>query len=96
MDKNDPNWRAAFYDELARWKAKSYADLRAAFSGDSNISYERDGADGYQVEVELLENQPDYLHVMVSVCAPRHGLVCRPICESFIRHADGPGSRSPS
>lgn len=87
MDKTDPNWRAAFDDEIAAWKARSYADLRAALSDE--ITYDREGPGGpYQVEVQLLENRPDYLHVLVSVCAP-HGFICRPLSTSFIRYADG-------
>jgi hypothetical protein len=95
MDKTDPNWRAAFNDEIAAWKAKSYADLRAALSDEitydhaDEITYDHEGPGGpYQVEVQLLENRPDYVHVLVSVCAP-HGLVCRSISESVIRYADG-------
>ncbi len=92
--RTDPNWRAVFEEELAKWKAKSYAELRAALSDDSDrtsccVNYDREGPGGpYQVEVQSLESRPDYLHVLVSVCAP-HGLVCRPLSESFIRHADG-------
>ena len=93
-DQSDPDWRAIFDDELARWKAKSYADLRVALSdviaqNTCCVHYDREGPGGpYQVEVQPLENRPDYVHVMVAVCAP-HGLVCRPLSESFIRYADG-------
>ena len=86
-DRSDPDWCAIAGDEFARWKARSYADLRAALS--DVVAYDREGPGGpYQVEVQLLENRPDYVHVLVAVCAP-HGLVCRPLSESFIRHADG-------
>ena len=86
-DRSDPDWCAIAGDEFARWKARSYADLRAALS--DVVAYDREGPGGpYQVEVQLLENRPDYVHVLVAVCAPL-GLVCRPLSESFIRHADG-------
>lgn len=86
-DRSDPDWCAIAAQEFARWKARSYADLRAVLS--DVVAYAREGAGGpYQVEVQLLENRPDYVHVLVSVCAP-HGLVCRPLSESFIRYADG-------
>ena len=86
-DRSDPNWGAIADDEVARWKARSYADLRAALS--DVVAYDREGPGGpYQVEVELLEYRPEYVHVAVSVCAP-HGFVCHPLSASFIRYADG-------
>jgi hypothetical protein len=89
LDQSDPNWRAVFSDELARWKAKSYADLRVALSDVCCVCYDREGPGGpYQVEVQLLENRPDYVHVMFGVCGP-HGWLCRPLSTSFIRYADG-------
>ena len=85
--RSDPDWRAVADDELARWKARSYADLRAALS--DVVAYVREAPGGpYQVEVQLIENRPDYVHVLVDVCAP-HGLLCRPLSESLIRYADG-------
>jgi len=85
--RSDQHLRAVGADELARWKARSYADLRAALS--DVVAYAREGPGGpYQIEVQLLENRPDYVHVLVDVCAP-HGFVCRPLSQSFIRYADG-------
>jgi len=90
-DRSDPGWRAVLGDEFARWKARSYPEIRAALSEQAN--YERDGPGGpYQIEVQLLENRASHVHVLVSVCAPRShwfGLVCRPLSESFIRYSDG-------
>jgi hypothetical protein len=89
--RSDPDWRAAFADELARWKTRSYAELRTALS--DVVAYERDGPGGpYQIEAQLLENRAEYVHVLVSVCAPgshRFGLICRPLSGSFIRYSDG-------
>ena len=85
-DRSDPDWRAAFTEELARWEQKSYAELRAALS--DVVGYERAGPVGpYQVEVQLLEDLPEYVHVAVDVCAP-HGFLCVPISGSFIRYSD--------
>lgn len=86
----DPTWRAIYESELAVWTARSYEDLRAALSGVCCVCYERPQAgDDHQVEVQLLENRPDYVHVMFSVCGPR-GWVRAPILStSFIRYADG-------
>ena len=89
--RSDPDWRAVLADELAGWKVRSYAELRAALS--DHVGYEREKPGGpYQVEAQLLENRADYVHVLVSVCAPgshRFGLICRPLAESFIRYSDG-------
>ncbi len=86
-DRSDPDWLRVAADEVARWKAKSYADLRAALS--DVVAYDREEPGGpYQIEVQLLEDRADYVHVLVSVCAP-HGFVCVPLSESFIRYADG-------
>ena len=90
-DRSDPDWRAVFADELARWKARSYAELQTALSDD--VAYEREGPGGsYQIEAQLLENRAEYVHVLVSVCAPgshRFGLICSPLSETFICHSDG-------
>jgi hypothetical protein len=89
-DRSDPDWRAIFADEVARWKARSYAELRAVLS--DGVAYEREGPGGtYQIEMQLLEDRADYVHVLVSVCAPGShvfGLICRPLSESFIRYSD--------
>jgi hypothetical protein len=88
----DPDWRAVFDDEVAQWKAKSYADLREALSAviAKNvccINYAREGPGGsYQVEVQPLENTPDYLHVLVSVCGPTGW---GELSTDFIRYAEG-------
>ena len=88
-DQPDPHWRALFNDELATWKAKSYADLRAVLSGGCCVCYDREESGGlYQVEVQLLENRPDYVHVMFEVCGPR-GWLAPTLSTSFIRYADG-------
>jgi len=74
--------------EVDKWSAKSYEalgkDLRA---GD----YERceEGAE-YHVEVSLLENCIDYVHVMVAVCSDKAGWSCfHPLSTSFLVYRDG-------
>jgi hypothetical protein len=47
-------------------------------------NYVRGPDDLYQVEVRPLEDQPDYLHVLVYVSAPYDA-----VNRSFIRYADG-------
>src|SRR5438309_10127125 len=78
-DRSAADWCAIAGDEFARWKARSYADLRAALS--DVVAYDRDGPGApYQVEVQLLENRHDYVHVPSYVCAPP-AMVCRPLAE---------------
>ena len=90
-EQADP-WRAIFADELRKWQAKSYDDLRAALldvveGSDCCVNYEREEPGGtYQVEVQPLENLPEYLHVLVSVSEPTGW---RSLSYDFIRHADG-------
>jgi hypothetical protein len=76
QDQPDLDWRAIYDEELTRWKAKSYGELQAASSeviaqNTCCVHYEREGQGGtYQVEVQALENEPDYFHVLVSVSEP--------------------------
>ena len=92
ISKSDPNWRAIFEEEYASWTTKSYEDLRVALAGvisgeECCVHYDREGPGGtYQVEVQPVENQPDYLHVLVFVSEPSGW---RSLSNSFIRHADG-------
>lgn len=89
--QSDP-WRVIFAEELRKWQAKSYDDLRAALLGvvegrDCCVNYEREGPGGpYQVQVLPLEHLPEYFHVMVDVCAYGRG---GSISYDFIRYADG-------
>lgn len=51
------------------------------------VHYEREGPGGsYQVEVQPLEDRPDYLHVLVCVFEPTGWASLH---EDFIRRADG-------
>ena len=92
IKKSAPSWRAIFDEEYAAWTEKSYGDLRVALSDvivqkSCCVHYDRDGPGGtYQVEVQPLENRPDYLHVLVSVSEPSGW---RSLSHSFIRYADG-------
>jgi hypothetical protein len=87
--QTDPIWRAVANEEYAVWAAKSYEDLRTVLSAVGCVCYDRDEAgNSYQVEVQLLENRPDYVHVMFAVCSPQ-GWAAPTIQTSFIRYADG-------
>lgn len=80
---------ATLRDEYAAWTAKSYDELRETLADviaeeTCCRHYSRGPDDLYQVQVQPLENRPDYLHVFVSVSGPHGGM-----SRSFIRYADG-------
>ncbi len=74
--------------ELARWSAKSYEVLRQELR-EGNHTQAEAGAE-YHLEVDLLENREDYVHVTVSVCSERVGWSCiQPLSTSFLVFRDG-------
>jgi hypothetical protein len=77
------NWQAVLDIEMKRWSGLSCEQLVAQLS--EAQSYEIVvGPNKYQVEVELLENTEEYLHVMVAV---DDGVLPRsiaPLTNSFI------------
>jgi hypothetical protein len=77
--------------ELEIWDKKTYSELLAI---EYPHTYERgvDGApDWYQVEVDLLEHNDDYVHVLVSVDDGGWSAFC-PTSYSLIAYADGRSS----
>ena len=64
--KRREKWRPVLDQEINRWSQKSYDELRAELSDIHNYEIEFESK-AYQVEVELLENTPDYVHVDVRV-----------------------------
>jgi hypothetical protein len=76
-------WRKVLDLEVKRWSAMSAGQLIAALSEGQAYELELD-AKTYQVEVELLQNTGEYVHVMVGVddgSLPRSIL---PVTASFI------------
>lgn len=74
--------------EIDQWSAKSYQSLRQELKeGPYNKA---DSEDEYHVEVDLLENRDDYVHVTVGVCSERVPWSCIfPLCRSFLVYRDG-------
>lgn len=58
--------REALRREVAAWSAKPYDALVAELPEVAAYEAKLDGED-YQVEVQLIEHTPGYLHVMVAV-----------------------------
>ena len=59
-------WRRVLDNEVARWSDKAYDDLRAELKDHIHYQVEFESVT-HQVEVELLEDTPSYVHVIVSV-----------------------------
>ena len=72
-------------DELSR---RSYARLVDDLS--DVLAYERGGGASYhQFEVQMIEHEPDYVHILVSVDDGGFLRSFSPITRSFIVHRDG-------
>ena len=83
-------WKAVLAQEVARWSALTADELSAQSGGDCWDCYivEMSGEE-YQVEVELLEDTADYVHVLVAVDDGTLPDSIKPECESFIRRRQG-------
>src|SRR5262249_10065118 len=78
-------WQAALDAEIKRWSEKSCEQLRLELLGLQVYEVEFD-SEQHQVEVELLESTPDYLHISISVDDGSLPASLRPTTGSFIRH----------
>jgi hypothetical protein len=77
-------WRRVLDAEVARWSAMSCEQLLSALQDLQAYEMEWDSRP-YQVEVQLLENTPEYLHVMVAVDDGSLPASIVPLTQSFIR-----------
>jgi len=59
-------WKRVLHAETERWSTKSCDQLIAELRETRNYEVLFD-SNKYQVEVELLENKPEYVHVMLAV-----------------------------
>jgi hypothetical protein len=74
--------------ELSEWSAKPYGTLREELRQGYNA--ERTAEFEYHVEVDLVENRDDYVHVNVAVCSPAAPWSCyHPLSKSFLVYRDG-------
>jgi hypothetical protein len=79
MSASRDRLQAVLDDELRRWQAKSYDELIAL---DDPLGYELEG--GFQVEVNVLERMPEYVHVGVAVDDGTFLRSCVPLTSSVI------------
>ncbi len=73
--------------EVGKWSAKPFGTLKQELrSGYENAG---EGLE-YHVEVQLLENRKDYIHVSVAVCSERVRWSCfHPLSTSFLVYPNG-------
>jgi hypothetical protein len=73
--------------EVEKCSAKSYETLRSELK---DVYARCEEGEPYHVEVQLLEDRSDYVHVGVAVCSEEVGWSCfSPLSQSFIVYRDG-------
>ena len=74
--------------ETSNWSQKSFANLIKELT--DVVAYERGSeADFHQFEVQMIEHEPDYVHVIVSIDDGSFVRFCAPLSRGFIVHRDG-------
>ena len=76
-------WRPVLEAEMKRWSEMSCAELVSALT-DVNAYEVEFQSEKYQVEVQLLENTDEYIHVGVSVDDGHFWRAMHPLFSSFI------------
>ncbi len=82
--KRREQWRPVLDAEVKRWSAKSSTELISELRDVEAYDVDFEGKN-YQVEVELLENTEEYVHVCLAVDDGSIPASFRPLSESFIR-----------
>jgi hypothetical protein len=77
-------WRKVLDQEVQRWSAMPYEQLMPAWQDCGAYEVEFD-AEKYQVEVEMLENTEEYIHLVVAVDDGSLPASLLPVTRSFIR-----------
>jgi hypothetical protein len=88
MSRRD-SWRPVLDSELRKWSAMTCDQLAGELTELQAYTVVFDGIE-YQVEVEILEDAPAYMHIIVSVDDGTLPASLFPLSESFIT------SRSPA
>jgi hypothetical protein len=88
MNRRD-EWRKVLESEVQRWSAMSCAQLASALRDHQAYTVELD-AKMYQVEVEILENSDQYIHVMVAVDDGTLPASISPLTRTFLRQKPSP------
>ena len=80
-------WRAVLDSEVKRWSAMSCSQLLSELRDLQAYEVEFDSK-SYNVEVQLLENTEQYIHVVVGVDDGSLPASILPLCHSFICKKD--------
>ena len=78
-------WRPVLASEVKRWAEKSCEQLISEL-GDGQFYEVEVGTRRFQVEVEILENTGEYVHVMVAVDDGVLPPAIFPFTETFLRY----------
>jgi len=74
--------------EIEKWSAKSYETLREELRDGNYTDCEPEAE--YHLEVDLLENRDDYVHISIGVCSEKVRWSCfHPLSRSFLVYRDG-------
>jgi len=84
MNQRD-QWRTVLDFEVRRWVDAPYEQLVSALRNEHAYEVEFDSKK-YQVEIEILENTEEYVHVMVAVDDGHLPASILPVTYSFIRN----------
>ena len=84
-------WRPVLTAETARWSAMSCEQLIAELHDVRAYEVEA-GSKWFQVEVQLLENTEQYVHVMVAVDDGSLPASISPLTETFMRYKTSGGA----
>ena len=76
-------WRKVLEAEVQRWSALPYDRLQAQLAT-PEVYEVVDGAQRYQIEIDVLENTREYVHVMLSLDDGSLPLSLVPVIDSFI------------
>ena len=77
-------WQKVLDSEVKRWSAMSYGQLASELRNDLQEYQIEFESKQYNVEVELLENTDQYLHVVVAVDDGSLPASISPLCHSII------------
>jgi DNA relaxase NicK len=86
--KRREQWRPVLEAEIKRWSALSCVQLTSQLADLRTYEVEFESKK-YQVEVQILENTDNYVHVSVAVDDGHFWRAMRPLSSSFICRKDG-------
>lgn len=77
-------WRVVLDAQLKRWQALSADQLLTELVDSPHVYEVKFESDNYQVEVELLEDTPEFVHVIIAVDDGSLPASISPVSASFL------------